>query len=59
VLVAGVDVGADPFFEEGLDEALGFAVCLRAADAGVERFDAAFAAAVFPGALEAFAVVRG
>jgi len=57
VLVAGVDVGADPFFEEGLDEAFCFAVCLGAADAGVERFDAAFAAAVFPGALEAFAVV--
>ena len=57
VLVGVVDVGSDPFLEECLDEAFCFAVCLGAADAGVERFDAAFAAAVFPGALEAFAVV--
>jgi hypothetical protein len=40
-----------------LDEAFGFAVCLGAADAGVQRSDAGVAAAVFPGALEAFAVV--
>jgi hypothetical protein len=53
VLVCGVGVGADPAVEECLDEAFGFAVCLWAADAGVARGDAA----LFPGALEAFAVV--
>jgi hypothetical protein len=57
VLVGVVGVGADPAVEECLDEAFGFAVCLRSADAGVERGDAALAAALFPGALEAFAVV--
>ncbi|HEY5294415.1 MAG TPA: hypothetical protein VIJ70_02920 [Gaiellaceae bacterium] len=57
VLVCVVDVGADPSVEECLDEPFGFAVCLGSADAGVERFDAAVAAALFPGALEAFAVV--
>jgi hypothetical protein len=57
VVVCVVDVGADPSVEECLDEALGFAVCLGSADAGVERFDSAVAAALFPGALKAFAVV--
>jgi len=57
VLVAGVVVGAGPFVEQGLDEAFGFAVCLRAAGAGVERLDRAAAAACFPLPLEVFAVV--
>ena len=57
VLVGGVGVGADPFVEEGLDQAFGFAVCLGSADAGVAGGDADGGAGLVPGALEAFAVV--
>ena len=57
VLVGLVGVGADRFVEQGFDEAFGFAVCLGSADAGVAWEEAAVAAVLFPGALEAFAVV--
>ena len=59
VAVVGVDVGAEPFVEERLDEAFGFAVCLGAADAGVAGCEADVAAAGLPAALEALAVVWG
>jgi hypothetical protein len=57
VLVGLVGVGADPFVEQGLDEPFGFAVCLGSADAGVAGGDPDLLAALFPGPLEAFAVV--
>jgi len=57
VLVGVVGVGADPFVEECLDEAFGFAVCLRSADPCVAWGDPDVVAGLFPGALEAFAVV--
>jgi hypothetical protein len=55
--VGWVVVGSDPFVEQGADEAFGFAVCLGASDAGVAGCDAGVSAALFPAALEAFAVV--
>jgi hypothetical protein len=57
VLVAGVDAVVEPFAAEGLDEAFGFAVGLRAARPGVAWGEAEVAAAGLPLALEALAVV--
>ena len=57
VLVCLVGVGPDPFVEQRLDQAFGFAVCLGSADPGVAWGDADGGAGLVPGALEAFAVV--
>jgi hypothetical protein len=57
VLVVGVVVGVGPFGEQGFDQAFGFAVCLRAAGAGVFGADRALPALLFPLPLEVFAVV--
>jgi hypothetical protein len=57
VVVVGVVAVACPVFEEGADEAFGFAVGLWSADAGVAGCDRVVVAAGVPAVLEAFSVV--